>query len=65
MNTSGHRAPHDTPCRGICTATSLGDAVCKGCGRTQQEVQEWNGYTKEQKIEINQRLRNNQCSYQR
>ncbi|MGB3070999.1 MAG: DUF3717 domain-containing protein [Ottowia sp.] len=30
----------DTPCIAICS-TSQGDAVCKGCGRTEQEVQEW------------------------
>ena len=30
----------DTPCIAICS-TSQGDAVCKGCGRTDQEVQNW------------------------
>lgn len=30
----------DTPCIAICS-TSQGDAVCKGCGRTEQEVQDW------------------------
>ena len=30
----------DTPCIAICS-TSQGDAVCKGCGRTFQEVQLW------------------------
>lgn len=32
----------DTPCIAICS-TSQGDAVCKGCGRTDQEVQNWPG----------------------
>ena len=30
----------DTPCIAICS-TSQGDAVCKGCGRTFEEVQRW------------------------
>lgn len=32
----------DTPCIAICS-TSQGDAVCKGCGRTFEEVQHWPG----------------------
>ena len=30
----------DTPCIAICS-TSQGDASCKGCGRTFEEVQLW------------------------
>ena len=30
----------DAPCIAICS-TAQGDAVCKGCGRTEQEVQQW------------------------
>jgi len=30
----------DAPCIAICS-TSQGDAVCKGCGRTADEVQDW------------------------
>lgn len=30
----------DTPCIAICS-TAQGDAVCKGCGRTFDEVQHW------------------------
>jgi uncharacterized protein len=30
----------DTPCIAICS-TSQGDDVCKGCGRTFEEVQHW------------------------
>lgn len=30
----------DTPCIAICS-TSQGDSVCKGCGRTFDEVQHW------------------------
>jgi uncharacterized protein len=32
----------DTPCIAICS-TSQGDAFCKGCGRTFEEVQHWPG----------------------
>lgn len=34
-----HSTP-DTPCIAICS-TSQGDAVCKGCGRSFEEVQKW------------------------
>ena len=30
----------DTPCIAICS-TAQGDAVCKGCGRSELEVQDW------------------------
>ena len=30
----------DTPCIAICS-TAQGDALCKGCGRTEWEVQDW------------------------
>lgn len=30
----------DAPCIAICS-TAQGDAVCKGCGRTVEEVQHW------------------------
>ena len=30
----------DTPCIAICS-TSQGDALCKGCGRTFEEVKHW------------------------
>ena len=30
----------DAPCIAICS-TSQGDALCKGCGRTDDEVQHW------------------------
>lgn len=32
----------DAPCIAICS-TSQGDAVCKGCGRTEDEVRDWPG----------------------
>ncbi|MBA4261422.1 MAG: Fe-S protein [Comamonadaceae bacterium] len=34
----------DTPCIAICS-TSQGDEVCKGCGRTFDEVQRWTEMT--------------------
>jgi uncharacterized protein len=34
----------DAPCIAICS-TAQGDAVCKGCGRTEQEVQRWTEMT--------------------
>ena len=56
MNIAGDNSVTDSPCVGVCSATALGDAVCRGCGRTFQEVIEWNTYGDQQKIEINRRL---------
>lgn len=36
--------PVKTPCIGICSTTSLGDRVCRGCKRYGFEVIGWNGY---------------------
>ena len=38
----------DTPCIAICS-TSHGDAVCMGCGRTENEVQAWTAMSPYQK----------------
>ena len=38
------QAMPDTPCIAICS-TSQGDEVCKGCGRTFDEVQRWTEMT--------------------
>lgn len=40
----------ETPCRGVCSHC-VGDEVCRGCGRTVEEVRDWNTYTQEQKRE--------------
>lgn len=56
MNISGHKDETDSPCVGICSTSNCGDDICIGCGRTAMEVIEWNTYTDEQKIAINQRL---------
>jgi uncharacterized protein len=35
-----YRSTPDAPCIAICS-TAQGDALCKGCGRTEHEVQHW------------------------
>lgn len=45
----------DTPCIAICS-TSQGDDVCKGCGRTFQEVQHWTGMTPVEKRQVWRRI---------
>jgi|TARA_A100001015_G_scaffold319334_1_gene441891 predicted Fe-S protein YdhL (DUF1289 family) len=39
----------DSPCIGTCSVTQWGDTTCKGCGRTDQEIREWNTYSDNQK----------------
>lgn len=43
-----YRSTPDAPCIAICS-TSQGDPVCKGCGRTFLEVQEWTAMTPAEK----------------
>jgi predicted Fe-S protein YdhL (DUF1289 family) len=43
-----YRTTPDTPCIAICS-TSQGDAVCKGCGRSFEEVQRWTEMTPAEK----------------
>lgn len=45
----------DTPCIAICS-TSQGDALCKGCGRTFDEVQRWTEMTPAQKRQTWRRI---------
>ncbi|GGC10694.1 hypothetical protein GCM10007205_19770 [Oxalicibacterium flavum] len=45
----------DSPCAGYCS-TSHGDEVCKGCGRTWDEVLNWIIYTDEEKDAVWKRL---------
>ena len=45
----------DTPCIAICS-TSQGDAVCKGCGRTFEEVQLWLELSPVQKRQVWRRI---------
>jgi predicted Fe-S protein YdhL (DUF1289 family) len=50
-----YRSTPDTPCIAICS-TSQGDALCKGCGRTFDEVQHWPQMRPAQKRETWRRI---------
>ncbi|MFM2210362.1 MAG: hypothetical protein RIQ96_2005 [Pseudomonadota bacterium] len=45
----------DTPCIAICS-TSQGDEMCKGCGRSFDEVQHWPAYSPGQKRAVWRRI---------
>ena len=45
----------DAPCIAICS-TSQGDAECKGCGRTFDEVQHWTAFSPGQKRAVWRRI---------
>jgi predicted Fe-S protein YdhL (DUF1289 family) len=45
----------DTPCIAICS-TSQGDAECKGCGRSFEEVQHWPEMSPAQKRQVWRRI---------
>ncbi len=45
----------DAPCIAICS-TSQGDAQCKGCGRSFEEVQLWPSYSPAQKRQVWRRI---------
>jgi predicted Fe-S protein YdhL (DUF1289 family) len=45
----------DTPCIAICS-TSQGDDLCKGCGRTFDEVRRWSGMTPAEKRRVWHRI---------
>jgi predicted Fe-S protein YdhL (DUF1289 family) len=45
-----------TPCIGICSTTSLGDAVCRGCKRYAIEVIHWNSYDAVAKAAVLKRI---------
>lgn len=48
--------PVRTPCIGICSTTSFGDTICRGCKRFNTEVIHWNTYTEEQKRAVQARI---------
>ncbi|PCJ28642.1 MAG: DUF1289 domain-containing protein [SAR86 cluster bacterium] len=48
--------PVKTPCLGICSTTSLGDAVCRGCKRYSFEVISWNSYDAAAKSAVLKRI---------
>jgi predicted Fe-S protein YdhL (DUF1289 family) len=45
----------DAPCIAICS-TSQGDAECKGCGRSFEEVQHWTQFSPAQKRQVWRRI---------
>ena len=45
-----------TPCIGICSTTSVGDAVCRGCKRYSFEVINWNRYSDAEKLAVLRRV---------
>jgi hypothetical protein len=45
----------DTPCIAICS-TAQGDEICKGCGRSFGEVQQWPAMTPVQKRQVWRRI---------
>lgn len=44
-----------TPCVGKCELDTT-TAICKNCGRTYEEIQDWSGFTEEQQMKIMRRL---------
>ena len=50
-----------TPCIGMCSTTSLGDAVCRGCRRYSFEVISWNGYDEYEKLAVLRRIEKLVC----
>lgn len=49
-------SPTRTPCIGICSTTSIGDAICRGCQRYAFEVIRWNSYTDAEKESVLRRI---------
>ena len=41
------------PCTGVCSTTYGADEQCAGCGRTLEEIRDWNSYSDLQKKLIN------------
>ena len=52
MNSSTTR----TPCIGVCSTTSLGDSICRGCQRYASEVIQWNSYEAAEKEAVLKRI---------
>lgn len=50
-----------TPCIGICSTTSLGDRVCRGCKRYGFEVINWNAYGENEKLAVLRRIEKLVC----
>ncbi len=45
-----------TPCIGVCSTTSVGDSICRGCKRYAFEVIRWNGYSEAEKVAVLRRI---------
>ncbi|MDG1952431.1 MAG: DUF1289 domain-containing protein [Gammaproteobacteria bacterium] len=61
MNSDGETASvptgmTKTPCIGICSTTTFGDSVCRGCKRYAKEVLNWISYSDEMKQAVLKRL---------
>lgn len=52
----------DAPCIAICS-TAQGDPVCKGCGRTEDEVQAWPVLSPGEKRQVWRRIVQDQCAW--
>lgn len=52
MNISGAKEPWDTPCIGVCSTTT-GDSVCRGCGRTIDEIKCWVALSETERVMVN------------
>ena len=48
--------PVRTPCIGVCSTTSLGDRICRGCKRFSNEVIYWNTFTEAEKQAVQARI---------
>lgn len=48
--------PVRTPCIGVCSTTSLGDRICRGCKRFSHEVIYWNSFSEAQKQAVQARI---------
>lgn len=51
---SNHSPSVDSPCVNVCELDT--DFVCKGCGRTIEEVLKWPEYSDEQKQQVLDRI---------
>ena len=51
----GKKRLDSSPCIGICS-TTYGDTICRGCGRTAEEVRDWNTYSIDRRRMINVRI---------
>lgn len=59
MTTTSKNTPMNapkTPCIGICSTTSFGDNVCRGCKRYAAEVIAWNSYDAAAKSAVLRRI---------